>query len=177
MSYTELFYLLSSGGWMMLGNYTANNALKVVGFKAFHNLPDGNILMKNTFLKDLEALSHFGQIRVYCYKPSVGRVVHFTTKLNEMGIKIRNMTVANTGFTGYNIDVKKGLQALPGDQSRIVEGANTAGFATGDWGYHKYMVYVDQEAYVNIINSPGSKTLQCDDAGSDNEGSFEFYIR
>ena len=107
MSYTELFYHLSSGGWMMIGNYISTKPVKNVATRKLHKVPNGNILFGGGLLKQLEAYYHFSQIRVYCYKPSVGRVVHFTTKLNEMGIKIRNTTVANTGFTGYNIDVKK----------------------------------------------------------------------
>ena len=178
------------GGWMMITNITTENpSLGSVRTyldddpKNLISLETKNFALSSIGLQALHAVTPFTQLRITCYKPSVGRYVDVMTSTDTQGgVDIFNYLVF--GIDAYNGVEKFDLPcdsyvALSQDTSKLSKLCpEKRSYVTENTRMYTFPVYGhDDSGTYHVSIGEYDNRYECDDASGSNEGNWVYFVR
>lgn len=181
--FCDLDEINDGGGWLKVGraHYAVDRDHKEEYKKSLsddllklNTVQRNNFLLTGEGLRELQSIIHFTQIRLYCYKPSVGSTVHIFTRDDSLGRSVVNFL---TGISDSRPRSCGSYQRFSDDDSEIAKSCH-------DWDQEKWdggilrndrmhrPMFIGYEYHFDVADF-------CDDCypGSTPIGTWEFYVR
>ena len=172
---------------MLVGNYSVPSTeiappLNYGDLDSFHELATGNFLLdSNIYLPIINSSSPITEFRFYCYKPSVGRVLHVTTDpTTQWGAYINRFILGQEEITPCQAPC--GIRALSNDQSEMSMKMNQVGWGGIDQLFYGAVlienlknkhVYLDENHHDCDDNTNPSLVSP----NTFHAGTWKFYLR
>ena len=159
----------------MIGNYSVfvDEVLTPIVFGNVDQLPrlqDGDFLLNQSYLAEINAYQPINEIWFYCYRPIHGRTLSLVTTHQPIGIEFRDnlITIGNRMNNVYGLDSATAFRALPEDNSHL--SVNTTHLREDLYDH----VFYRSNYYHFILRHDRTN---CDDYHGKKIGNWRFYIR
>ena len=195
--FPEHFKIFPTGGWTQIANIQQVNQQSFSLSSIRVDTPSE--LSNRLLLGENYALSAYGlrdfinstgarQLRVYCSKPSTGRIFHIKSRNNTIGNKILKYF---SDVTATELpDGADSFDTLPGDTSYLTSHVQEWRFGSEKWGHgtiktqpmklYKILVYIsdsETSSYIYKVGMNSTPKLYCDDDGTLSSGVWKYFIR